>query len=71
MRTTRLVLVTALFILLLNDPILSIADQPVLVLGVPLLFLYVLVVWALAIGATAWVVAATPHTDEPPLTQPD
>ena len=64
MRTTRLLFVTVLFVLLLNEPLLSLADRPVLVGGVPLLFVYVLTVWAVGIGATAWVLHAT-RTDEP------
>ncbi len=65
MRTPRLLLVSVVFLLLLNEPILSIADRPVLVGGLPLLFVYVLGVWAVAIGATAWVIRTTPEGDSP------
>lgn len=64
MRTTRLVFITVLFVLLLNEPLLSIADRPVLLGGVPVLFVYVLTVWAVFIGASAWVLHSTRHTDE-------
>ncbi|MBO0947178.1 hypothetical protein [Fibrella forsythiae] len=64
MRTTRLVIICVLSVLLLNEPILSIADRPVLVGGVPVLFVYVLSVWAVTIGLSAWVLHTTRHTDE-------
>ena len=65
MRTTRLLFITVLFVLLLNEPLLSLADRPVLVAGVPALFVYVLTVWTVAIGASAWVLHTTRHADEP------
>lgn len=66
MRTTRLIFITVLFVLLLNEPLLSIVDRPVLLMGVPVLFVYVLTVWAMAIGASAWVLHSTRHTDDEP-----
>ncbi|MEZ0484149.1 hypothetical protein [Fibrella aquatica] len=64
MRTTRLVCICVLFVLLVNEPIISIVDRPVLIWGVPMLFMYVLLVWALAIGSTAWVLHVTRHATE-------
>ncbi|RYF62918.1 MAG: hypothetical protein EOO39_29435 [Cytophagaceae bacterium] len=64
MRTTRLVIICVLSVLLLNEPILSLADQPLLVGGVPVLFVYVLFVWTLTIAMSAWVLHTTRHADE-------
>jgi len=64
MRTTRLVIICVLSVLLLNEPILSLADRPILVGGVPVLFVYVLSVWTLTIAMSAWVLHTTRYTDE-------
>jgi len=46
---TRLVVLAALAFGLFNYPLLRIADIPVVVLGVPMVWLYVFVCWALLI----------------------
>lgn len=43
-----------LFGALLVWPLLSIANRPVLVAGVPALVLYLFVVWAAIVGTIAW-----------------
>ncbi len=40
--------------LLFNPPIMSIFNSPELILGVPMLFLYLFVAWALIIGFNAY-----------------
>ena len=64
MKTTRLLLLSLLFVLLFNEPVISIVNRPVLVLGVPLLYAYVLGVWALLIGSLAYVIHESRPTDE-------
>jgi hypothetical protein len=49
----RLIAVTALAAVCFTYPLLSIADHPVQVLGVPLVWAYLFVVWALLIVAVA------------------
>lgn len=49
-RNARLVSIAVLGFLLFNYPVLSLFDVDVLVLGVPLVWLYVLVAWALVIA---------------------
>lgn len=50
---TRLVVLAVAGFALFNYPLLRIADVPEVVLGVPLVWLYVFVVWALLIGLVA------------------
>lgn len=64
MKTTRLLLLSLLFLLLFNEPVISIVNRPVLVLGLPLLYVYVLGVWALLIGLLAYVIHRSQPTDE-------
>lgn len=64
MKTTRLLLLSLLFLLLFNEPVISIVNRPVLVLGLPLLYAYVLGVWALLIGLLAYVIHRSQPTDE-------
>ena len=45
-----------LFLLLFNYPIISIANKPVLVAGIPLLYLYLFTTWLLMIVLLAWVI---------------
>lgn len=52
----RLLAVFVLGCLLLNAPLLSVFDQPVSVLGMPLLYLYVFGVWAALIASIAWII---------------
>lgn len=55
--TPRLIAVAALGVVLIVPPMLARFDQDRLVLGVPLLWLYLFGVWALLITLTAIVVA--------------
>ncbi len=48
--TTRLVVLAVLGFALFNYPLLRVFDVDVLVLGVPLVWLYIFVVWALLIA---------------------
>lgn len=43
----RLASVTLLGLVLLNFPLLSLVSKPVLIAGVPVLFIYIFIVWAL------------------------
>ena len=51
--STRLVVLAVVGFALFNYPLLRIADVPEVVLGVPLVWLYVFVVWALLIVLVA------------------
>jgi hypothetical protein len=53
--TPRLVAAAALGLLLFNYPFLAVFDVDVRVLGVPLLWAYLFVVWAFVIGLVAWI----------------
>lgn len=55
-RPARLAAVAVLAFLLFNFPFLALADQPVRVLGVPLLWAYLFVAWAAVIALVAWTV---------------
>ncbi len=48
-RKQRLVMLMVLLLILLASPILVAASRPRLVLGIPLLYLYIFGVWALGI----------------------
>jgi hypothetical protein len=50
---TRLVVLAVAAFALFNYPLLRIADVPTVVLGVPLVWLYVFVVWSLLIALVA------------------
>jgi hypothetical protein len=52
----RLVAVSVLGALLFNYPLLALFNRAVLVLGIPLVYLYVFAAWALVIGLIALVV---------------
>lgn len=52
----RLLALFALGLLLLNAPLLSIFDRPVVVFGLPLLYLYVFAVWLALVAAIAWII---------------
>ncbi len=52
----RLFFLSTLFLVLLNFPVLSIFNKGRLVAGVPVLYLYLMVVWLICIGAIAWFV---------------
>ena len=55
-RSQRLIALACLGGLLLNYPLLSIFNSPRTIWGVPLLYAYLFVVWALLIGLLAVVV---------------
>jgi hypothetical protein len=52
----RLLFVAGLFTLLLTYPLLGAFDHDGRVVGVPVLYLYVLLTWLLLIGLTNWLV---------------
>jgi hypothetical protein len=52
-RTQRIVAVGVLGFVLFNYPLLALFDQETMVLGVPLLWAYLFVAWALLIAAIA------------------
>ena len=52
----QLVAVAVLAFLLFNHPFLTIFDKQVQVLGLPLLWAYLLAAWALVIALVAWIV---------------
>jgi hypothetical protein len=54
-----------LFAALLVWPLLSIANRPVLVAGMPVLVLYLFLVWTAIVAVLWWVARASPG-DEPP-----
>ena len=55
-RGQRLLFVSLLFLLLLNYPLLAIFDHAGRVLGVPVLYMYVLLTWILLVLLTGWLV---------------
>ncbi|RSK41181.1 hypothetical protein [Hymenobacter perfusus] len=58
-RGQRLLFVAVLFAVLLNFPFLAVFNHDGRVAGIPVLYLYVLVVWALLVLITGWLVRAT------------
>ncbi|MDO8448431.1 MAG: hypothetical protein Q7T10_06450 [Rhodoferax sp.] len=52
----RLVAIVLLGCVLFNYPVLSLFSKPGALLGIPLLYLYIFIVWALLIGLTAYVI---------------
>ncbi len=60
----RLVALFLLGVLLLNPPLLTIFDEPVLVAGVPALYLYLFAAWALLIVLLALVAEFSPPATE-------
>ncbi|MEM9996583.1 MAG: hypothetical protein AAF809_02690 [Bacteroidota bacterium] len=56
MRRERLTALFVLGVLLLNYPLLTLANQSVTVGGVPLLYVYLFVVWGGLIALAAWTV---------------
>jgi len=63
MKTVRLFLLSAIFLLLFNEPIISIVNDATLLGGIPRLYVYVLLVWVLLIGLIAYCVRQTPPSD--------
>jgi len=62
---TRLFLLALVFGLLLNEPLISIVNRPVLVAGMPVLYVYIFGVWVVMIGAIGHELYRHPTTDEP------
>ena len=52
----RLIALCMLGCVLFNFPILALFNVPVTVFGVPVLYAYIFIAWALLIGLMAWVV---------------
>ncbi|ALD21019.1 hypothetical protein [Hymenobacter sp. DG25A] len=57
-RGQRLLFVSLLFAVLLNFPFLAVFDHHMLLGGVPVLYLYVLLIWATLVLLTGWLVRA-------------
>jgi len=55
-RGQRLLFLAVLFGVLLNFPLLAVVDHGGRVAGVPVLYWYILLTWALLIGLTGWLV---------------
>ena len=66
MKEGRLLMLSVLFMVLLNIPILTIANRPERVLGIPVLYLYVFTVWAGLIGGIGWLIHRTRNADDLP-----
>lgn len=64
MKRARLLFLSLLFLLLFNEPVISIVNRPVLVAGLPLLYAYILGVWATMIAGIAWVLYRAHTTDD-------
>ncbi|MEM6784971.1 MAG: hypothetical protein AAF624_14715 [Bacteroidota bacterium] len=56
MRRQRLTALFVLGALLLNYPLLTLADRAEAVLGVPVLYVYLFMVWASLVALAAWTV---------------
>lgn len=56
MKSARLTAVAVLALLLFNYPFLAVFDVDTLVLGVPVLWAYLFIVWAFVIALVAWIV---------------
>ena len=54
--STRLAAVVLLGLLLFNYPLLALFGRPVDVVGIPLIYAYLFLAWALVIGLLAWIV---------------
>ncbi|MBO9638431.1 hypothetical protein [Siphonobacter aquaeclarae] len=54
LRAQYLLIVSVLFGLILNFPLLSLFNQPVIWLGIPLLYWYLFVVWLALVGLMYW-----------------
>lgn len=55
LKSARLTAAAVLALLVFNYPFLAVFDSDTLVAGVPLLWAYLFVVWALVIGLVAWI----------------
>jgi hypothetical protein len=59
----RLVAVFLAGCILFNYPVIALVDKPSTLFGVPLVFAYLLLVWAGLIGLIAWVVERRERSD--------
>ncbi|WP_019986851.1 hypothetical protein [Rudanella lutea] len=66
MKTKRLLFISLLFAVLLNEPVLSIVNQPRLLAGIPLTYAYILLVWGLMIIVLVAVLNKHQNTDDSP-----
>ncbi|SHK02772.1 hypothetical protein [Rhodothermus profundi] len=68
MTRARLVALFVLGLLLMNFPLLSLFSQDHLVLGVPVLYLYLYGTWGVIIGLLVWLMEGrrSPPTEENP-----
>lgn len=66
MNKQRLIFLFFVGVVALNYPLLSVADAEQMWLGIPTLYLYLFVVWALIIGGCAAVVERMPDTPDHP-----
>lgn len=55
-RITKLAMVSMVFFLLLNFPLLTIFDKQSMIWGVPALFFYLFAVWVIMIAFVFWIV---------------
>ena len=58
-RGPRLLFLAALFGVLLNFPLLAVFDRAGRVGGVPVLYLYILLLWGLLVALTGWLARKT------------
>jgi hypothetical protein len=58
-RGQRLLFLAVLFGVLINFPLLAVFDHGGRVAGVPVLYWYILLTWALLISLTGWLVSKT------------
>lgn len=66
MRSQRLIALFGFGVVLFTYPLLSLFSRDVLVLGVPLLYGYLLCAWAAFIGLAAWIVEERSRPRRPP-----
>ena len=66
-RRNRLFCLFLLAALLLNFPLLTLFDRPLLVAGIPLIYLYLFLVW----GALIWAVYMATHRRRPGMKKKD
>ncbi len=64
MKSTRLLLLTLLFLLLFTEPMMSVVNREATVAGIPALYAYVFAVWAIMIGLLAYVIHRSHPADE-------
>lgn len=63
-KTGKLIALFVLFLVLMNYPVLSLFNRPVLVGGIPLLFIYIFSTWMLLIILIALTIRKQPKKQE-------